>query len=88
MPRLKRQGKTETFSVSVSLETKRRLRKAADRGYGGSVSALIEAIALDADRQHALELLLQLGPPVDDSGFREFVKEMEGPKKKTRRSAA
>jgi hypothetical protein len=35
-----------TFSVSVSPETKARLRKAADRAYGGNVSALIEAMAL------------------------------------------
>jgi hypothetical protein len=55
MARLKRRGKMETFSVSVSAVTKLRLRKAADRAYGGNVSALIESIALEADRQGALD---------------------------------
>ena len=57
MTRLERTGKMETFSASVSRETKARLRKAADRAYGGNVSALIEA--LEADRQNALDWLLR-----------------------------
>ena len=88
MARLKRTGKTETFSVSVSAETKARLKKAADRAYGGNVSALIEAIALEADRQQALEWLLHRAPPIDEAAYDAFVKEMAGPGKKRRKSAA
>jgi predicted transcriptional regulator len=78
----KRKGKTATFSVSVSPETKARLKRAADRAYGGNVSALIEAIAVEADRQDALEWLLQRGPAIDDRAFEAFMKEMKGPRRK------
>jgi post-segregation antitoxin (ccd killing protein) len=88
MPRPRRKGKTETFSVSVSLETKARLRRAADRAYGGNVSALIEAIAVEADRQEALDWLLHRAPPVDEEAFGAFMKEMAGPKRKRARRAA
>jgi hypothetical protein len=88
MARLKRSGKMETFSVSVSPATKARLRKAADRAYGGNVSALIEAIALEADRQDALDWLLHQVPPIDDKAFEAFMKEMAVPRgKRTRRAA-
>jgi hypothetical protein len=85
---LKRTGKTETFSVSVSSETKRRLRRAADRVAGGNVSALIEAIALEAERQEALDWLLHRAPPIDDRAFEAFMREMAGPKRKRARRAA
>jgi hypothetical protein len=88
MARMKRRGKTETFSVSVTTETKARLRRAADRAYGGNVSAVIEAIALEADRQEALDWLLRRAPPVDDRAYDAFMKEMAGPKRKRTRSAA
>jgi hypothetical protein len=88
MPRLKRKGRMETFSVSVSPETKIRLRKAADRAYGGNMSAVIEAIALEADRQHALEWLLRRAPAGSDQAFEAFLKEMSGPRKKRARRAA
>lgn len=88
MTRLKRSGKMETFSVSVSAATKARLRKAADRAYGGNVSALIEAIAVEADRQDALGWLLQRVPPVDDRAFEAFMKEMIAPTRKRARRAA
>jgi hypothetical protein len=88
MARLKRTGKMETFSVSVSPETKKRLRKAADRAYGGNVSALIEAIALEADRQHALDSLLRRAPPIEDASFEAFMNEMAGRKRKRPRRAA
>ncbi len=84
----KRKGRTETFSVSVSADTKRRLRKAADRAYGGNVSALIEAIALEADRQQALDWLLLRASPVDDRVFEEFMREMAGSRRKRARRAA
>jgi hypothetical protein len=80
MARSKRKGETTTFSVSVSPDTKARLRRAADRAYQGNVSALIEAIALEADRRDALDWLLDRVPPTDDSAFEEFVREMEGTK--------
>jgi post-segregation antitoxin (ccd killing protein) len=88
MARLKRKGKMETFSVSVSPETKERLRKAADRAYGGNVSALIEAIAVEADRQHALDWLLRRAPPIEDAPFEAFMNEMAGRKRKRPRRAA
>jgi hypothetical protein len=78
----------ETFSVSVSAETKARLRKAADRVYGGNVSPLIEAIAREADRQEALDWLIHRGPPIDDESFQSFMKEMAGPRRKRARRAA
>jgi post-segregation antitoxin (ccd killing protein) len=78
----------ETFSVSVSSETKKRLRKAAGRAYGGNVSALIEAIALEADRHEALDWLLHRAPPIDDDVFEAFMKEMARPRRKRARRAA
>lgn len=88
MPRLKRKGKMATFSVSVSPETKTRLKKAADRAYGGNVSAVIEAIAIEADRQEALDWLLHRAPAVDDEAFGAFMLEMAGPKRKRTRRVA
>lgn len=88
MARPRRKGKTETFSVSVSQQTKARLRRAADRAYGGNLSALIEAIAIEADRQEALDWLLHRAPAVDDGAFEVFMKEMAGPKRKRARRAA
>lgn len=88
MARLKRTGATETFSVSVSPATRKKLRRAADRAFGGNVSALIEAIALEADRQDALAWLLHRAPPVDEAAYREFLEEMAPAKKKRSRRAA
>jgi hypothetical protein len=88
MARLKRRGKTETFSVSVTPQTKALLRRAADRSHGGNVSAVIEAIALEVDRQEALDWLLKRAQPVDDREFQAFMKEMAGPKRKRARRAA
>jgi hypothetical protein len=75
VPRTKRKGQKVTFSVSVSRDTKARLRKAADRGYGGNVSAVIEAIAIEADRQDALSWLLHRSPRIDDEVFEAFMAE-------------
>jgi hypothetical protein len=88
MARLKRKGETETFSVSVSPETKARLRKAADRAYGGNVSAVIEAIAIEAGRRDALDWLIRRARPIDDDAFDVFMKEMAGPRRKRARRAA
>ncbi len=74
--------------MSVSAATKARLRKAADRAYGGNVSALIEAIAVEADRQGALDWLLQRVASTDDRAFDAFMKEMAGPTSKRGRRAA
>ncbi len=87
MPRLKRSGKVETFSVSVSPETRRRLRRAADRSYGGNVSALIEAIAIEADRREALDWLLDRAPPIDEQAYAAFLKQMAAPRTRRRRAA-
>lgn len=78
MTRLKRKGSTRTFSVSVSTATLRKLRAAARRSYGGNVSALVEAIALEADRQAALDRLLRDAPPVDERAYASFLAEMTG----------
>jgi hypothetical protein len=88
MPRLKRKGKMATFSVSVSPATKARLKNAADRAYGGNVSAVIEAIAVEADRQEALDWLIHRAPPVDEEAFGAFMLEMAGTKRKRTRRAA
>ncbi len=88
MARLKRTGKMETFSVSVSSETKTRLRKAALRSFGGNVSALIEAVALEADRQDAIEWLIRHAAPIEATAFEAFMKEMAAPKKKRASRAA
>jgi hypothetical protein len=86
--RLKRTGKVETFSVSVSAETKARLRRAARQSYGGNVSALIEAIAVEADRQQALDWLLDRGPAIDEQAYADFLAEMNPTTKKKRKRAA
>jgi post-segregation antitoxin (ccd killing protein) len=88
MSRPRRKGKTETFSVSVSPQTKARLRRAAERAYGGNVSALIEAIAVEADRRDALDWLLQRARSVDDDEFQAFMQEMAVPKRKRARRSA
>lgn len=82
MKRLKRSGKVETFSVSVSARTKARLRRAANRAYGGNVSALIEAIAVEADRQEALDWLLRRGAPIAAEAFEAFMLEMTAQKRR------
>jgi len=82
MARLKRKGTNRSFSVSVSATTLRKLRAAAKRSYGGNVSALIEGIALEADRQAALHRLFRDAPPVDERAYAAFLKEMSGTKRK------
>ena len=77
-----------TFSVSVSPATKARLKKAAERSYGGNVSALIEAIALEADRRDALDWLLARAEPTDDVAFEEFMDEMQSPGRRKKRTHA
>jgi hypothetical protein len=52
------------------------------------VSALIEAIALEADRQEALDWLLRRAPSVDDRAYEAFMEEMAGARPKRRRSVA
>jgi hypothetical protein len=88
MARLKRKGKTRTFSVSVSSETQQKLRAAAKRSYGGNVSALIEAIAVEADRQAALDRLVRDAPPVDEAAYAAFLDEMSGRARRRRGRAA
>jgi hypothetical protein len=73
--------------VSVSSKTKARLRKAADRAYGGNVSALIEAIALEPIGKKR-SIGSSTVPTVDDDAFEAFVKEMVGPVRKRARRVA
>ena len=87
MPRSKRKGATKTFSVSVSPATQRKLKAAAKRSFDGNVSALIEAIALEADRQGALDRLLRDAPPVDEDAYEEFLEEMTHGRRKRDRAA-
>jgi hypothetical protein len=49
---------------------------------------LIEAIAVEADRQEALDWLLHRAAPIDDEPFEAFMKEMAGPKRKRSRRVA
>lgn len=47
----RRAGATETFSVSVDPETKRALRRLADKQYAGNLSALVTDLAEEARRR-------------------------------------
>ncbi len=85
--RKKRKGKTETFSVSVSPETRARLRRAADRAHGGNVSALIEAIAVEAERHESLAWFLHRAPPIDEREYEAFLKEMTTPRRRRSKAA-
>ena len=96
--RLKRKGKTVTFSVSVEPETKRLLRDVADRAYRGNVSELITQIAEQAARQEAAKELLGLHgrPTMSDEECEAFEREIaaelaggtSGKKRRHRRRAA
>lgn len=85
--RLKRSGAKETFSISVSSATKRRLRSAA-RAMGGNVSALIEAMVQELDRQRALAWLISRAPGVDVNDYEAFLTELTGAARRPRRRAA
>ncbi len=87
MTRVKRSGAKETFSVSVSPATKRLLKRAAERRFGGNVSALVEAIAVEADRRDALDWLVENSPPVSDSELAAFIAEARGPARKPKTPA-
>jgi hypothetical protein len=79
--RLKRTGRKQTFSISVSPTTRARLRAAA-REYGGNVSALIEALVIELDRRDALEWLLHRAAPVDSAAYAGFLAELSGTKRR------
>jgi hypothetical protein len=51
--RLRRPGRTKTFSVSVDPETRRALRALADAEFGGNLSALVTDFAAEAKRRMA-----------------------------------
>lgn len=55
MKRQRRPGNTETFSVSVDRETKRRLKALAKRKHAGNVSALITELSIEGERQAAFD---------------------------------
>ena len=78
----------KAVSISVSAETNARLKRAAQRRFGGNLSALIESIAVEAERLDALDWLLQRAPPVDDEAFEAFMREAAGPQQKRLRRTA
>jgi hypothetical protein len=55
MKKQRRAGATETFSVSVDSDTRRRLKALAGQKHQGNVSALITELALEGERQAAFE---------------------------------
>ena len=55
MKKPRRLGATETFSVSVDPQTKRRLKSLAKEKYDGNVSALITDLASEGERMAAFE---------------------------------
>ena len=82
--------RTHTFSISVDEETRRILKTEADRSFDGNVSALVSAIAKQAQRQASLrELIALLGqPPVTDDERAAFLGELDGAARRRRRSKA
>jgi hypothetical protein len=76
--RLKRKGKTVTFSISVDPGTKKLLRQVAERAYRGNVSELITRIAEQAARQDAAGELLRLHGrrPMTDEECEKFEREI------------
>lgn len=76
--RLKRKGRTVTFSVSVDPSTKKLIRDVADRAYRGNVSELITQIAEQAARQEAAGSLLALHgrPSMTDAECDAFEREI------------
>ena len=61
MKKTRRAGATETFSVSVDRETKRRLKALARARHRGNVSALITELSVEGERQAAfVRLRLQV----------------------------
>jgi hypothetical protein len=80
-----------TFSVSVSPSTKAKLKAVAQKRYGGSVSALIETIATQAERLDALAALLE-GTPEPSAGdysafLAESVLEFKAPRRRASKAA-
>lgn len=67
-----------TFSVSVAPETKRTLQQIAAKRFGGNVSAVIESVVVEAQRQEALEWLLERAPPMADEELEAFMRELRG----------
>jgi hypothetical protein len=55
----RRAGATETFSVSVDVETKRALRRLADAEFEGNLSALVTDFAEEARRRMAAATYLR-----------------------------
>jgi hypothetical protein len=60
--------------------------RAAARAHGGDLSALIEALVQELDRQDALKWMLRRADPVDPAAHDRFLEELTG--KRTRRRAA
>ncbi|MBX3193272.1 MAG: hypothetical protein KIT18_05485 [Burkholderiales bacterium] len=57
MQKKRRPGSTATFSVSIDVASKEKLKARANRLHGGNMSALIAELARDAERRDASEAL-------------------------------
>lgn len=94
----RRNGATETFGISLDVETKKFLKAEAARKHAGNVSALITELAHEAKRQAAFERAWKWyggpGPSAEEAAFiRAEVEEgwklaREHAKKKKRKRAA
>ena len=90
----RRAGATETFSVSVDVETKRALRALADEEFAGNLSALVTDFAEDARRRLAAGAYLRthhipkLAPGEANRIQAEIDREVAGARKRRKRRAA
>jgi hypothetical protein len=80
-------AKYTTFSVSVRPSTKSTLRRIANRRYGGSVSALVETVALQAERLDALAELLEAAKEPSAHAYQDFLDELAASVKPPARSS-
>jgi len=93
MKKRRRAGASETFSVSVDLETKRALRALAKRDFGGNLSALVTDLAEEARRRMAAEAYLRrhdISVPTKPEADRmeaQIAREVAAWKKRRRRSS-
>jgi hypothetical protein len=83
----KRVGRTKTISISVDPVTEQILRTEAAR-YGGNVSRLIAAIALEARRQAAFERIMGAHPRMTDREVAEYWSGLESRRRKRRGASA
>ncbi len=81
----KRPGRTKTISISVDSATERILRDEADARYGGNVSRLVAAIAVEARRRAAFERIMRGYSRMMEQEAFDFWERLESDAKKKRR---